>query len=406
MGTQHGSVGSQQHLAQAVDTLVLGHETSGIGHRQFLHPVVHAGLPQRLFGGTHAGHLRVGVDHAGDGTVAHRIGLTQYVADSHFGLAYGRVGQQRHSVEVAAHVHAFDRRLHVLVDTQAAAFGLFERQVLQSEPARHRPTAHAHQQPLGRDLASPLFVLIRHTDALVGLRHGRHLRLQQEAHAPFGIGLLQHGGNLAVHRSQNLRQHLHHRHLYAQAGEERGELHADDASAHDGQRCRQHLAVECVAVGPIVHAVQPVNGRDEGLRARTEQQVLALVHLVAATYVVLVLDAGLSRDDGHPGSRQFGLDAQHQFAHHFGFAGDDLGQVDRRIGHLDGIFGRMACIVVHLGRVEQRLGGDATLVQAHAAQTLFFEKHHTQAGLARHLCGSVARRTTADNCNLIVHHAM
>jgi hypothetical protein len=63
----------------------------------------------------------------------------------------------------------------------------------------------------------------------------------------------------------------------------------------------------------------------------------------------------------------------------------------------------MAGIVVYLGGIEERLGGDAALVEADASQALLLEQDYTEAGSPGHLGSGVSGRTTANDCYLVFH---
>ena len=155
----------------------------------------------------------------------------------HFGLAHGGMGQEREARQVAADIDTGQGGLHVFVHHDAAAFGLLQVEVLQPETLRHGAATHAHQQPFGHDGACAFGILIPHL-YLPAFGHGQRndLRAEHELHAALGIVGPQEGGEFLVHAAQYLVHHLDDRHLHAQAVEERGELHADDSAADDGQR--------------------------------------------------------------------------------------------------------------------------------------------------------------------------
>ena len=157
---------------------------------------------------------------------------------------------------------------------------------------------------------------------------------------------------------------------------------------------------------PVGHSVHACDRRNERLRTGAEQQVVALIHLFAAAYVVLVHHFGRAWHDLYIMGRQLGLDTQHQLTHHLLLAGDDFRQIEAHVLGRHGILRRMARAVVGLGRIQQRLGGDAALVQADTPQAVFLKEHNAQSCPSGSFGGGIARRASADNGNLISFHGV
>ena len=57
-------------------------------------------------------------------------------------------------------------------------------------------------------------------------------------------------------------------------------------------------------------------------------------------------------------------------------------------------------VVINLCAVEQRFGGDATLIESDTAQFAFFEQFDVQPFCSGTFCSHIATRTTADNCQI------
>ena len=65
---------------------------------------------------------------------------------------------------------------------------------------------------------------------------GDHLGLEEELDSGLLALLLEERGDLGVHRTEDLGDHLHDRHIDAHGGVEAGKLHTDDSSADDEDR--------------------------------------------------------------------------------------------------------------------------------------------------------------------------
>ena len=68
------------------------------------------------------------------------------------------------------------------------------------------------------------------------------------------------------------------------------------------------------------------------------------------------------------------------------------------------VFIAVVAIVVNLGRIEQRFGGNATLVEADAAQSAFLNDQGLETGRARTLGRIVAGRAAAENDQIVQFH--
>ena len=393
-----------ENLADAVRTLVLGHEATGVAHGQLLHLVIDALLPALLLGAAHGGDLGVGVDHRRVGVVAHAVALAQDGVDGDLGLAVGGVGQHVVAVHVAdgVHIRHIGAALRVGGDART---GEAHADALQAQ-ALHVGAAADGQKHLvgGHGALLAARILDPH---LAGL-HGQALVAQQEAHTLLLKLLLEQGGDLPVGGSGDVIQHLHHRDLRAHGGVVGGHLQADHAAADDGQfagNCSQlqHLAVgEHEGTQVLPHAG---NAGHHGGGAGGDQQPFASVNLAVGSDLEalggLSCDGGLLHDHGHARTLHLCAHAGHQRPDDLRASGVHGALVDAHTlaGHAVQI--GVQRVLVGLGGVQQRLGGNAALVQAHAAQGIFLKQQGAQPRVRSALCGQIAARAAADDDQII-----
>ena len=101
------------------------------------------------------------------------------------------------------------------------------------------------------------------------------------------------------------------------------------------------------------------------------------------------------------------LDALGVFLDDFFLARDDVGPVDLQPADFKSQLRAVLEIVVDLGVVQQHLGGNATDVQAGAAEERVFLHHHGfQAQLAGANGGDVTPRTAPDNRHIVLCHSL
>ena len=114
-------------------------------------------------------------------------------------------------------------------------------------------------------------------DAVGLLVELRHLGAGHDLDALPLEALAREGRDLGVLDGQDLRQHLHHRHLRAQRAEERGELDADGARADHQQRLRDRRRHHRLEVGPHQLLVGLDARQHARPRAGGDDDVLGLV---------------------------------------------------------------------------------------------------------------------------------
>jgi hypothetical protein len=175
-------------------------------------------------------------------------------------------------------------------------------------------------------------------------------------------------------------EHFNHRDLGSQSVVDGGHLEADDAAADDQQPFGQ-LGRRQRAGGiddPWVALREPGNrGR---LRARGDDAVLK--RQLAISHSERVRTGELRRALHHLDLSLLGEAAQaaRQAVHDGGLPADQLGQVHRRPPERNPASAHLFGLGHHPGSMQERLGRDASDVQAHTAQPLVaFDQHGAQS---------------------------
>ena len=311
---------------------------------------------------------------------------------------------------VARRIHARDVRAHLLVDldpigTAGGIQGKFHAEAFQANPLEIGPAAHGDQDlvPL-RPAGVPVRILV---DDLVPF-HADDLAAEVELHALLGVLRLEHRADLVVQRPQDLREHLHHRHLRADGIEEARELHADDAATDDDERFglrfqRENLPVSDDHVAEAFTEAR--DGRDRGLGARADQQVAGLIGRFSAgddeAFGTAALNDGLFLDHFHLGVPHLDPHAADELLHHLLLALEDGAEIDGGAVDVHAVFVGMAAVIIDFGAVQQRLGRDAALVQAYAAQFPFLEQDDGKAGGTGAFCGHIAAGASPDDREIV-----
>ena len=211
-----------------------------------------------------------------------------------------------------------------------------------------------------------------------------HLHTQHQLHTA-GLQLRFHeAGDILVQGPQQPVQHLHNGDRNAQAIEEGGEFHANDAATHndDVLGARGHVQ----QAGGIHHTgqVHAGNGDPGGAGASGHDQVVAGQVLTAGQ-----MDRLPVRQGGVVGEHRDAvalLQEGHAVAQLLGdgvLPLDDFGVVEGDVVGADAEGGAVFGVVIDIGGVEQGLGGDAAPVQAGAAQLRLLHQGGLQAVLAQ-----------------------
>jgi hypothetical protein len=217
------------------------------------------------------------------------------------------------------------------------------------------------------------------------------------------------GGDLLVLHGQDLRQHLHHRDLGAQRAEERGELDADRPRADHQQRLGDRGGRHRLEVGPDELLVGLDARQHPRARARGDDDVFGLIAARRQHALGRLALGGLDRDPA--GSVDDGLAPDHRdlvLLHQEGDAGVEPSRhLARALNHRLGVVADLLRgepvvlgvleLMEHLGRAQQRLGGDAAPVEADAAQVVALDDRRLEAELRRPDRRDVAARPGADD---------
>src|SRR3990167_8231693 len=292
-----------------------------------------------LLGAAHPRDLGAGVDDPGNGVEVDMPVLAGDALGHSHALFFGLVRQHgaphhvTHSpdagqVGTAISVH---HDFAALAQLQAYSLGV------QADGVGHAANrddqlvhVHAHGFTLG--------VGVGHIHALLAGLDVADLHAQLDLQALLVEGLLGFLGDLLVHGTQEGRQAFEHGHVGSQTAPDRAHLQADHARAdHADLLAHQRL----FSGARHLDLVATFNGFDEGATA-VEEADLVLLEQVQDAIVVLLHNLVLA-------------------AHH-------LGHVHRHLAGADAVLGEVLVGVLEmLGRLQQRLGGDAAHVRAGAA---------------------------------------
>jgi hypothetical protein len=297
----------------------------------------------------------------------------RHVVDGYDAFVRRDVSEPRRRDDVADRVDAGLAGLEDFVDLDVAAVELHARGV-EAQAVADRFASHGDEQHLGLELAGP--AVVRHA---VGRdarrRHLDVLELRPSSHldALFLEGLFERFADLFVLDRQEAGEELDDRDVDAESMEDRRKLDADGAGAEHDHRLRQLLELEDLVGGEDPLAVGLEAREHAGHRARGDDEVLELDRLGVAVVALdrelaLAVEPAEAVEDGD-------LVLAHQELDALGVRGDDLvlargdlGVVDRGLFDDDPELVGVLDLVVDVGRMEQRFGGDAAPQQARTAE--------------------------------------
>ena len=206
-------------------------------------------------------------------------------------------------------------------------------------------------------------------------------------------------------------QHFDHGDLRAHGGIVRRHFQADHAAADHGQLTGnllqgQHFSVgEHEAAQVFLHARY---GRDHRGGTRGDDEPLAAVAFSVRLHNEAVgFPANDLRPFHHhrdPGGAHLGAYTCNQAAHHPAPPVHHGLLINLHIAHMHAVGAGVLCVFIELCRIQQRFGGDAALVQAHAAQRVHFKQHSLQPGMCRSLRSQIAARAAANDNQIIAFH--
>ena len=179
--------------------------------------------------------------------------------------------------DVAAGEDVREQRLQVVVGLDGLVLAHRDAQLLKPEPGDvgHAPDGDqdlVERQPhLGTGVFADedlLAVLDQHLPGLVTGQHRDAVPLQRPGHDC---------GDFGVFTDQDARQHLHLRHLGAEAREALRQLAADRAAAQHHQAFGQFAQVPDGVAGQVVNGIEAGDRRYERPRARGDDDVLVVI---------------------------------------------------------------------------------------------------------------------------------
>ena len=398
-----------QQLDEAVPREVgLG---AAVAHERELADLVGAALGLELFFRlADVGDLGVGVDHARDHVVVHVARLPGDDLGHGDAFVLGLVGQHRPLDHVADGVEALDVGGIVAVDRDLAALGHGHAERVEAEALGVGFAAGGDEDDVGVEagLAVVLAQLPGHLCARLAGLDLLDGRAENEVKALLLQDFLEGLGGLAVKARGDAVHEFDDGHLGPEAGIDRAQFEADHAAADDDH-----------AAGDLRQAERAGRGDDDllvdghfrprdcgGFAARGQDDVPGLVDLVADLDLAGLRDRAPALEPGDLVLLEQELDALGVLADDVVLVGQHLVPVDRHLGAHEAHFLKVFMgFVQRVAGVQQRLRGDATDVQAGAAERVAaFDNGGLQSQLGAADGADIAPRTGADDDDVEVCH--
>jgi hypothetical protein len=114
-------------------------------------------------------------------------------------------------------------------------------------------------------------------------------------------------------------------------------------------------------------------------------------------------DPALAREHFHPACAQGAFYAGHQAPDHLVLAGHDVPVMQDGILAGDAVDAPVFEAFQQFGRMNQRFGGDASLVEAYPAHLVFFNEQGGQTGCARPFRRQITARAAAQHDEIVIH---
>ena len=203
------------------------------------------------------------------------------------------------------------------------------------------------------------------------------------------------GHQIGVDHRQDLRQHLEDSHLAAERREHRRKLHADDAATDDRQTAR-HLAQlqDAIRVDGQLSALE---GDARYRRARGDDDVLAGDRLIADSHLATTTETSRAAERGHATGFEQALDALDELIDHSGLALLCSRPVEPDAFRHQAERLAFTSQRVQLGRLEQRLGRDASAHKARSSHAVLLDDGGGCAQLSGPQSGYVTARAAPDH---------
>ncbi len=192
--------------------------------------------------------------------------------------------------------------------------------------------------------------------------------------------------------------------LDAHVAPEVGELEADGAGAEDGDRGGLHVADDGLTVGEDALAVGLHAREEAGAGAGGHHDVVGGDDLIADGHLAAAEELGLTGEVGDAVLLEQAGDAALVALGHLAGAGHHRREVDADLGDGEAVVAGVAGLGGELGRLQEGLAGDASPVEADAAEVLLLDTGGLQAELAGADGGGVAAGTGTDDEDLVVGH--
>jgi hypothetical protein len=304
--------------------------------------------------------------------------------------------------QVADRVHALDRRAQELVGDDEAPFDA-NALLLVAEVGRRRSPPDRDEQQLGLER---LAAVERDPHAVVGALDLLEPGAQLEADAAPAEGPLELLGIRVVLEWDEVGQRLDDRHLGAERRPGRRELAADDAAAQHDRRLGHPVELQGVLAGDDPLAVEVQARQRARVGTGREDQVRAGVAVVADLHRLRPGQVPLAVDDVDAATLDEAGEALPVLRDDAVLVLVHAGHVDALEGGIDAERRALAGLIGDLAGVQQRLGGDATAVQAGAADLVLLDQYDGFAEFGRPQRGRVAAASAAedDEVGLVVCH--
>ena len=379
--------------------LAAGHE------REFADLEFEAFFLRGAFGEADAGDLRLAIGAAREDGNLLGLGSGEHSFDALDGFVAGDMREPGWPNDVSSAVDAFNAGLVAVVGFEVTLGVGLELHAFRHEGRN----ADGHE----RDVGFEDFVGLAadgEANPFVGRLGFVHLGFGEDFDALFGEGFFERLADLGVLNGEDVRHHFDDGDFRAKGVEEIGKLHADRSRADDDDFLRLFLQNHGLAaaddafsvVGEARHLAADDAGGDEDLRGF----VLGLFAVVTGDYDSARLrDFGLAAEVVHLVFLKEHFDATREAVGDLAAAADDfVPLVSEPLDLQAKVAGVVLDRLIDLGVFEERLGGDATPVQASAAGAVHFDHRHFFAELPRANCRDIASRPAAHHNHIVFSH--
>src|SRR5680860_902630 len=327
---------------------------------------------------THRGDLGLAVGHPRNpGLVDGRGVQTGDVFSDEDALLESSVRQLQAGNDVADGVHVLEVGLATLVSEDETAIHV-DALLVVTETVRRGTAADCDQQDLGVDRVTSLD---SHPDTAIGGLHALERCSHLEGDLALAHRALERLGDILVLGSHQPGQSLDDGHVGAEGLPYGRELGADDAAAEHDHRLRHTVEQERMVGGQDRLAVDLKTGQGLGVGTRGEHDLLADVPLTVNLDRVRRDELALALDDVDTAGLDQSAEAFVQPRDHAVLVLVDTDHVDALERGVDAELLRLTGRVRYLGRVQERLGGNATHMQAGATQLSLLDQRHREAEL-------------------------